>query len=64
MNSKEGQSALEIMLMVSLASKLHSLGAPQALAEKVVEDMDFNDVRAHLTRTEEDLKAQFPTLFK
>ena len=52
------------MLMESLASKLHSLGAPLALAEKVVEDMDFNDVRAHLTRTEEDLKAQFPTLFK
>ena len=54
MNSKEGQSALEIMLMESLAAKLVSLGANQATAEKAVENLEFTDVRAHLTRTEAD----------
>ena len=64
MNSKEGQSALEIMLMGSLAAKLVSLGANQAAAEKAVENLEFTDVRAHLTRTEADLKAQFAALYK
>ncbi len=63
MNSKEGQSALEIMLMESLVAKLVGLGANKAHAEQIVENLDFNDVRAHLTRTDEDLKEKLANAF-
>lgn len=63
MNSKEGQSALEIMLMEGLVTKLVDLGANKDAAEKAVENLDFLDIRAHVTRTEDDLKAQFASLF-
>lgn len=64
MNSKQGQNALELMLIESLAKKLQTLGASEAAAKNAVQALDFNDVRAHLTRTDADLKQQFASLFR
>lgn len=63
MNSKEGQNALEIMLMQSLVSKLNALGANPELTQQTIDNLDFNDIRAHLTRTDADLQAHFSSLF-
>lgn len=63
MNSKEGQNALEIMLMQSLVGKLNALGANPELTQQTINDLDFNDVRAHLTRTDADLQSHFSSLF-
>ncbi|MDO4434024.1 MAG: phosphoribosyl-ATP pyrophosphatase [Alysiella sp.] len=63
MNSKEGQSALETMLMESLIQKLKNLGADISHTQHTIQTLEFNEIRAHLTRTDEDLKAQFPNLF-
>lgn len=64
MNSKESQKALEIMLMKSLSNRLHSLGADLTKAAQTVNQLDFDDIRAHYGRTDEDLKAQFANLFR
>lgn len=63
MNSKEAQSALEIMLAQSLTNRLTELGANTEKAQAATAKMDFNTLRGHLSRTPEDLQQQLAALF-
>lgn len=63
MNSKEAQNALEQMLAQSLTNRLTELGAPTDKAQAATSQMDFITLRAHLGRTEDELKQQLNELF-
>lgn len=63
MNTKESQNEFEIMVQQSLASRLCELGASAAAVEAALEPLDFTDIRSHLPRSNDDLKAAFAHLF-
>lgn len=64
MNTKESQNELEIMLQQSLAARLCELGASDTSVQAALEPLDFNEIRSHLPRSNEDLKAAFGQLFR
>lgn len=63
MNTKEAQNELEIMLQQSLAARLCELGAAADAVEAALTPLDFNDIRGHYSRSNDDLKAAFEHLF-
>ena len=63
MNTKEAQNEFEIMVQQSLAARLRELGATDVSIQAALEPLDFNEIRSHLPRSNDELKAAFAQLF-
>ncbi len=63
MNSQQARNELERMVLQGFITRLCDLGANEMLIDKALEPLDFDDIRACLPLTDEDLKNKFIGLF-
>lgn len=63
MNSQQARNELERMVLQSFITRLCQLGANELLIDKVLEPLDFDDIRACLPLTDDELKNKFLGLF-
>lgn len=63
MNSQQARNDLERMVLQSFITRLCQMGANELLIDKALEPLDFDDIRACLPLTDDELKNRFLGLF-